>query len=205
MTSKSITLFMSPGSCTTAVHILLKETGVTFSTTSIEVRQGFPAEFLHLNTKGRVPILLMDNEMITETPAIITAIAQLAPEKRLLGKSDLEIVRSYEWFNFLSAELHLQGYFLFYRPHYFSSDETAFASIQEKGLEKVKKCYQIIEERIAAVHALLPFYRWGVANELEMDKYPKYTKAMKQLAKRHSVQEACKDEGIDALRGERLL
>ncbi|KAH7394689.1 hypothetical protein BKA66DRAFT_455535 [Pyrenochaeta sp. MPI-SDFR-AT-0127] len=217
MALKNITLFMSPGSCTTAVHVILYESGVSFSTKSINVREGFSAEFLHLNPKGRVPILHIDNDTITEMPAIMTAIAQLVPEKHLLGKTDLEVVRCYEWFNFLSGELHLQGYFALYRPHYFTSDEKARGSVREKGLEKIKQCYEIIEHKLIGVHAvgddftavdayLLPFYRWGVANGLGMEeRYPKYTRAMKELAKRESVQAACGEEGIDVLAGERIL
>jgi glutathione S-transferase len=207
---------MSPGSCTTAAHILLIESGLSFSTENINVIQGFPAELLHLNPKGRVPILQMDDETVTEMPAIMTAIAKLVPKKNLLGDTDLDIIRCYEWFNFLSGELHLQGYFALYRPQYFTDDATAHDAIRKKALEKIRKSYEIIEERLKGVHAvgnsfsaadayLLPFYRWGNANGFAMEeKYPKYTAIMENLAKKASVVSACETEGIDALVGARL-
>lgn len=215
MTLHELRLFHSPGSCSTAAHVLLEESGLPFSTEVINVMQGFPAEFLHLNPKGRIPFLHMDGETITEMPAIMTAIAQLVPDKKFLGSTNLDIVRSYEWFNFLAGDLHAQGYFTFFRPHYFIDDETVYEEIREKGRGKIERCYTIIEEKLKDVHAvgnafsavdayLLPFYRWGTANEFAMEvKYPKYTKLVENLARMESVRAVCEAEGIDPMFGRR--
>jgi glutathione S-transferase len=215
MTLHEVRLFHSPGSCSTAAHILLKESGLPFSTEVINVMQGFPAEFLNLNPKGRIPFLHMDGETITEMPAIMTAIAQLVPDKKFLGSTNLDIVRSYEWFNFLAGDLHAQGYFTFFRPHYFIDDETAYGEIRKKGRGKIERCYTIIEEKLKGVHAvgnafsavdayLLPFYRWGTANGFAMrEKYTKYTALVVNLAAMESVKAVCEAEGIDPMLGER--
>jgi glutathione S-transferase len=124
-------------------------------------------------------------------------------------------VRSYEWFNFLAGDLHAQGYFTFFRPHYFIDDETVYEEIREKGRGKIERCYTIIEEKLKDVHAvgnafsavdayLLPFYRWGTANEFAMEvKYPKYTKLVENLARMESVRAVCEAEGIDPMFGRR--
>jgi glutathione S-transferase len=215
MTLHEVRLFHSPGSCSTAAHILLKESGLPFSTEVINVMQGFPAEFLHLNPKGRIPFLHMDGETITEMPAIMTAIAQLVPDKKFLGSTNLDIVRSYEWFNFLAGDLHAQGFFTFFRPHYFIDDETAYEEIRKKGRGKIERCYTIIEEKLKGVHAvgnafsavdayLLPFYRWGTANGFAMkERYTKYTSLVENLAAMESVKAVCEAEGIDPMLGER--
>jgi glutathione S-transferase len=215
MAVTELRLFHSPGSCSTAAHILLKESGLPFSTEMINVMQGFPVEFLHLNPKGRVPFLHMNGETITEMPAIMTAIAQLVPDKMFLGSTNLETVRCYEWFNFLAGELHAQGYFTLYRPHYFIDDEAACEHIQEKGRAKIDRCYGIIEEKLEGLHAvgvafsavdayLLPFYRWGTANGFAMkEKYPKYTALVQNLAGMKSIRNVCEVEGIDPIFGGR--
>lgn len=96
MAPNELRLFHSPGSCSTAAHILLKESGLPFSSEIINVMQGFPAKFLHLNPKSRIPFLHMDGETITEMPAIMTAIAQLVRDKKFLGSTNLGTVRCYE-------------------------------------------------------------------------------------------------------------
>ncbi|KAF2849816.1 glutathione S-transferase [Plenodomus tracheiphilus IPT5] len=211
MAPNDLRLFMAPSSCTTAAHILLLESGISFKTEIIDVFKGFPAEYLHLSPKGKVPILHADGETITEMPAIVTAIAQLAPDKHFLGGTNNDIVRSYEWFNFLSGEMHAQGYYALFRPQDFIDDKAAHDAIRQKSREKIARCYGIVEEKLKGVYAvgdafsaadayLLPFYRWGNANGFAMrQKYPKYTALMENLANRESVQSACEKEGINAL------
>jgi glutathione S-transferase len=56
---------MNLHSYNTASHILLLESVVPFSIELVDVLQGFPAEFLHLNPKGKMPFLHMDGKTIT--------------------------------------------------------------------------------------------------------------------------------------------
>ncbi|KAF2469511.1 thioredoxin-like protein, partial [Lindgomyces ingoldianus] len=92
-------LWISPGACSLGPHILFPEAGLDFETVRINAQKGFPAEYAHINPKKRVPILQLGDDIITEAPAIMTWIAQQVPEKHLLGKTSLDIVRMYEWFN----------------------------------------------------------------------------------------------------------
>ncbi len=45
-------------------------------------------EFLKVNPKGRVPALVTEKGTLTETPALLIYIAQLAPEKKLAPLDD---------------------------------------------------------------------------------------------------------------------
>jgi glutathione S-transferase len=210
--AKNIHLYMCPGSCALAVHIILRHSGLPFTTTPISVRYGFPKDLLHLNPKGRVPILIIGNETITEVPAIMTAVSQLVPEKKLLGKTAMEVVRSYEWMNWISGTLHAQAYAALFQPRRFSSDETAHEGIQGKAKEAIKSCYETIEEKLAgkewsvgddftAVDAyLFVFYRWGNGNGFAMNiEYPNYSRMVEKLADMKAVTETVKHEGIDLL------
>jgi glutathione S-transferase len=85
-----IHLYLTPGSCSLAAHIALQETGFAFTTTDLKAARGYPTEHLHINPKGRVPILELDGELITETPAILSTISALVPDRKLLGSTILE-------------------------------------------------------------------------------------------------------------------
>lgn len=86
-----------------ATHILLKETGMEFEGIRIGGKQGLPEDFRKINPKMNVPVLSVNGAVITETPAIMTAISQLSPDRHLFGTTDIEIVKSYEWMNWLSG------------------------------------------------------------------------------------------------------
>jgi len=102
MATPELQLFISPGSCATAAYALFIEFGLPFSTKAINFFKGFPTDALHLNPKGRVPILHINGEIITEMSAITMAIAQLVPDRKFLGDTNMEAIRCYEWFSFLS-------------------------------------------------------------------------------------------------------
>lgn len=207
----SIKLWYSPGACSLAPHILLNEAGVDFETVKLNARTGYPEEFRQTNPKMKVPVLSIDGQIVTENPAIMTAISQLVPDKQLLGKSNLEIVRAYEWMNWLSGTVHGQGFGGVFRAPRFSDDATTHASIKAKSLKNVQDCFATIDSDLKSDHAvgnsftaadayLYVFYRWGVTLGMDMAKtYPKYTSLVVNLVNRKSVQDALKAEEIESL------
>ena len=207
----SIKFWYSPGACSLASHILLNEAGVEFESVELDVHAGYPVEFRHINPKMRVPVLSIDGQTITETPAIMTAISQLAPDKHLLGKTGLEIVRAYEWLNWISGTLHGQAFGGLFRPYRFSDDPTTYESIKAKSLLTVQECFATIDQDLLSEYAvgsdftavdayLYVFYRWGASLGLDMKgKYPKYTRLVVNVVKRQSAQDVLKAEGREAL------
>ncbi|KAK5075751.1 hypothetical protein LTR70_009789 [Exophiala xenobiotica] len=197
----SIKLWYSPGACSLAVHILLKEAGLPFEGISISVRQGAPEALRKINPKMRVPICAIDEQIVTEVPAIMTAIAQLAPERQLLGSSNLNIVQS---------TVHGQAFGGLLRPARYSDDPDMYDAIRKKSWQTVQECFDAIEEKLKGVHAvgngftvvdpyLYVFYRWGASNDgLDMAaRYPKYAKLVGELLERRAVREAVEAEGIE--------
>lgn len=204
-----LNLFLAPGACSLAPHILLREAGLPYTTTTISYSTGFLPEYLKLNPKGKVPFMQMDDAVITETPAIMTAIAQLAPTKHFLGKTNLETVRCYEWMNWLSGTLHGQAFGGLFRPERFVTDAALVGAVSEKARETIAGCYAFIEERLqgktwavgedfSAVDAyLFVFWRWGNMKGFEMrEKYPEYTALVERVAEREKVRETVEEEGV---------
>lgn len=204
-----IHLYFSPGACSVAPHILLHESGVPFTTTALSVKDGFPASFKHINPKLRVPVLTIDDDTVTEAPAIMLAISQLCPDKQLMGGTDLERVRVAEWMNWISGTLHGQGYGGVLRPARYTDDESMHKAIKAKSLKTVEDCYNMIEEKLEGPHAvggrftavdayLYVFYRWG-ANSFPMMNYPKYSALVVELSKRQAFKKTIEVEAISSL------
>jgi len=206
----AIKLWMSPGACSLAPHILLHELGVSFQTVIASTSDGgtLSEEFTRLNPKQRVPVLALDDEVITELPAICTAISSLAPDRQLMGATPLETARVYEWMNWLSGTLHGQGFGGLWRPHRFSDDPDAFEGIMMKAKKTIEECYGMIEGELGGPYSsglaftavdpfLLVFYRWGNRIGAAMkDRYPSYAAFAENLMQRPSVAAAFAAEKI---------
>lgn len=207
-------LWIAPGACSLAPHILLLDVGAEFELVAVDVEKGFPEEHRHVNPKMRVPILQFeDGSVLTEVPAIMTAISQISPGKNVLGRTEMEVNRTYEWFNWLSGTLHTQAFGGFLRPQRFVKDPALYDAVREKGRETISQCFDQIDEKLHGRYAvgdsftavdpyLFVFYRWGNRMGIPMaTRYPNYSKFVLNLATRASVQEALEREGISILGG----
>lgn len=209
-----ITFYYAPGACSLAPHILLQESNLPFTGVSntINAKEStFVSGFATLNPKMRVPVLILDGEVITEVPAIMTAIAGLRPEMHLLGRTEMESIRVYEWMAYLSSALHAHGFGALFRPQRFSDDPSAVNGIRSKARGWIETCFDIIENKLdggpfAVGNALTSvdpylfvFWRWGVDIGFEMEaRWPKYTNVVKNLVGLEAVQKTLELEKIQS-------
>ncbi|KAL4922088.1 hypothetical protein BDW62DRAFT_76993 [Aspergillus aurantiobrunneus] len=212
-----IRFFFAAGACSLGPHILLHEGGLHFTPMPIkrhDTEVEFPPDYHALNPKMRVPVIVVDGEIITEVPAVCTIISQLFPGGKFMGKTPLETVRVYEWLNYLSGTLHATGYGHFFHPWRWttSDDATIHDGIKHKGEEVIIGCLSYIESRLrqdvvfavgdelTVVDAFLyAMYRWTKSAEFDMKPYPKYAKLAEELERRHSVKTALEKEGLQGI------
>jgi glutathione S-transferase len=66
--------------CARASHIALEEAGAKYATVRLDFGAGDQrkAEYLAINPKGRVPALVTERGILTETPAILMFISQMS-------------------------------------------------------------------------------------------------------------------------------
>ena len=83
-------LYYAPGTCALASHIALEEAGADYQAERLNFKanQQQSPEYLTINAKGRVPALVTDRGVITETPAILAYIAQTFPKAQLAPLDD---------------------------------------------------------------------------------------------------------------------
>lgn len=207
-----IKLWYSPGACSLAPHICLRQAGVDFDLIKQKLASdgpSLPEEFRAINPKMQVPVLAIDGETITENPAIMTAIANLAPAKQLLGRTPMETVRVYELLAWLSSAVHSRGYGGLWRPQRFSDDPQVFDILKRKARLFIEECYDQVESQLVGIHAigdsftvadayLFVFWRWGKRIDLNMEKkYPKFTKLASAVLKLKSTRAAMTAEELE--------
>jgi glutathione S-transferase len=104
-------LYFSPGACSLSPHIVLLEAGLDFTSERVDLREKKTAggeDYRAINPKGYVPALALDDGgLLTEGPAIVQYLADLAPAAGLLPPvGDVARYKVVAWLGYISSELH---------------------------------------------------------------------------------------------------
>lgn len=203
------TLYYSPGACSLAPHILLEETGAAYELVEVNVQKGKTqdAQFLAVNPKGRVPVLVVGDEILTEVPAICWHIGAAAPH---LVSADLLLqARVFEWFNWLSGTLHAVAFGGKWRPQRFVTTPDLYQDVQHRADQNLEDGFRYIEERLAdrewAVGReygivdpyLFVFYNWAHSVGVDVrSSYPAWHAHAQRVLARPAVRRALEQEGF---------
>ena len=101
-------LFYAPQTCATVPYITLTEAGADFSTIDLNSRTGDlkKPEFLKLNPKHKVPVLVIDGEPLTENVAIQIWIARNFPQAKLLPADPMKEVKAISIMAWCASGIH---------------------------------------------------------------------------------------------------
>src|ERR1700746_1011238 len=137
-------LYYAPGTCALASHIALEEAGADYKAERIDFKanQQQSPEYLKINAKGRVPALVTERGVITETPAILAYIAQTFPKAKLAPTDDAFAFAQVQSFNnYLCATVHVahahKG-----RGYRWASDESSFADMKRTLPKSMAGCVE---------------------------------------------------------------
>ncbi|KAK4504305.1 hypothetical protein PRZ48_005221 [Zasmidium cellare] len=146
----TIKLYYFPMACSIAPHLLLEDSGLPYESIKHNFRDAAAREEYAktVNPKGQVPALSIDGKVITEIPAILTAISQLAPEKKYLGD---DVVRFYEWIGYLGSAVHAKAFGAVFAPFKVIDDAGAHEAAKAKGKENSKAALAFIEGNLKEV------------------------------------------------------
>lgn len=141
-------LYYSPGSCALASHITLAEAGADYKATRIDFAKGEQnsPDYLAINPKGRVPALITDDGILTETPAILTYIADRFPAAKLTPTGNaFAFARVQEFNSYLCSTVHVNHAHRS-RGKRWADDPAALAEMTRKVPETVLAAVQLIED-----------------------------------------------------------
>ena len=104
-------LYFSPGACSLAPHIVLREAGLTPTLVKVDLashRSADGTDFHAIAPKGQVPLLeLDDGTRLSEGPVIAQYIADQANATTLMPAAGTpQRYRVMEWQNFVTSDLH---------------------------------------------------------------------------------------------------
>lgn len=148
-----LTFYMTPGSCTTGIHILLEELEELFSVELVNLMAGdqhTPA-YRQLNPKGSIPMLKLDGgQVLTEFEAIACWLAWSHPKAQLLPQDPLSAAKALELMCYAVSTLHMQAFARIFTPERFSVDGSApLEAIKAEGERRVKEGFDILSQQLA--------------------------------------------------------
>jgi glutathione S-transferase len=140
-------LYYAPGTCALASHIALEEVGADYRAERLDFKnnQQNSPEYLAINPKGRVPALVTDHGVLTETPAILAFIAQAFPQAKLAPFGDAFRFAEVQAFNsYLCSTVHVAHAHKM-RGARWATEETSFADMKRMIPKTVGACFALIE------------------------------------------------------------
>ena len=140
-------LYYAPGTCALASHLALEQAGADYEAIRIDfsVNEENSPEYLQVNPKGRVPALVTDEGILTETPAILQFIAQSYPEAGLAPLDDrFQMARMNAFNSYLCSTVHVAHAHRM-RGHRWADDPQAIEAMKKKVPQSVGDAFAIIE------------------------------------------------------------
>jgi glutathione S-transferase len=144
--------YMTPGSCSTGIHILLEELELPFEVYLVNLMAGdqHKPEYLAINPKATIPTLVKnDGAAITEFQAIAWWLARSYPKAKLLPEAlDAEIL-VLEALDYVVGTIHGQGYTRIFTTNNYCSNEAEHEQIKQRGYEIVSKGLSLMNDLLA--------------------------------------------------------
>ena len=198
-------LYFTPGACSMAPHIGLREAGLTFDLEQVDLgtkKTKSGADYTKINAKGYVPALQLDNgDVLTEAPVILQYIGDQKPDSGLVPKAGtMERYRTQEWLNFVTSELH-KGFGALFNPK--TPEDYRPVALERIGtrLDFLAKQLDgkpyLMGDKFSAPDAyLFTVLSWAPHLKISLDKWPTLGAYLGRVGARPQVQAALKAEGL---------
>lgn len=195
-------LYNSPGSCSSASHIALLESGEKFEVVKIDLQgdRKLPdgRSLTDINPKNYVPVLeLEDGSYLTENIAVLLYIADQNPEAGLAPRSDTTArYHLLEWLAFVNSEVH-KSLGMFFNPK-------LPAEMRPLITANLDKRYAYVDKRLSGSRFLMGdqftvadaylfiVSRWAPGVKYDMSNYANVKAWQKRVGDRESVKKALK-------------
>ena len=199
--------FMTPGSCTTGIHILLEELELVFEAELVNLLNGDhkTAEFIALNPKSSIPMLVTDDDrVITEFQSIAYWLAKAYPKAGLLSDNLDDEVSIMEMMDYVVATVHMQGFARIFTTDKFAVNEADYEQVKLQGREIIDEAFAVINTLLAgrdyvvkkfsvADAALFYVEFWADKSDITLPEYCQHH--YETMLKRPVVRQVLAEEG----------
>ena len=206
----SLKLFFAPGACSFVPHAMLELAGAEFEPVSVKLHKGEQrsAEYLAMNPRGQVPVLVDGGEVITQIVTILLHLDAKLPEAGILPASGMARTRALETLTWMNNTVHPTFTHVF-MPQKFTDDEAAQNAIRGFAVARYRELLGEIEtlaaqaapwmagEKPGALDAYaLTLLRWGGYAGIDPTDFPKTWDLAQRFAALPAVARAVEREKL---------
>ena len=193
-------LFWASGTCALASHIALEDAGAKYETVKLNFVEGDQRkpDYLKVNAKGRVPALISERGILTETPAILAWIALTYPQAWLVPSDPFDFAVAQAFNSYLCSTVHPAHA---HRPRAarWSDDAAAQETMKAKVPQNMSDCFTLIENDLlqgpwvmGAAYSICDPYLytisgWLAADGVDIAKFPRVHDHYKRMGERPAV------------------
>ncbi|MDZ4130239.1 MAG: glutathione S-transferase family protein [Hydrogenophaga sp.] len=142
----TLKLFFAPGACSFVPHAMLELAGAAFEPVSVKLHKGEQRspEYLALNPRGQVPVLVDGGEVVTQIVTILLHLDAQFPEAGILPASGMARTRALQTLTWMNNTVHPTFTHVF-MPQKFTDDEAAQKAIRGFAIERYRELLGEIE------------------------------------------------------------
>ena len=198
-------LYYSPGACSLAPHIVLREAGLPFTLERVDTAKHITADgadYYAINPKGQVPLLeLDDGQRLSEGPVIAQFVAERAADTTLVpAAGSMARYRVIEWQNYITSELH-KGFTPLFNSQLDAAAKATLAALLRKKYEWVNSrlsdsTFLTGDSFTAADAYLFAVSAWAKYVALDLSDLRHLQRFMADVSTRPAVREAMQAEGL---------
>jgi glutathione S-transferase len=199
--------YMTPGSCTTGIHILLEEIDKPFEAYIVNLPAGdqYKPNYVAINPKSTIPTLVRDDgTALTEFQAIAWWLARSNPKLRLMPEDLIGETLVIETMDYIVGTIHMQGFARIFTTANFTPSKADFDAVRTRGREIVDKGFMVINDVLAAKEYVADtfsiadaalFYVEFWADKLKIELPPNCLAHYRRMLTRPTVQRVLREEG----------
>jgi glutathione S-transferase len=202
-------LYMTPGSCSTGIHIILEELGEIFEAHVINLPAGdhFKPDYVAINPKSTIPTLVRrDDTALTEVPAIAYWLARTHPGAELWPQDIDGEARLVEAMAYIVGTIHGQGFARIFATSSFARNPAEHETVRALGRDIVGKGFAILNDALAGKAYLagnfsvadpILFYVEFWADKLSIPLPIDLAAHYRRMLARPAVQQVLREEGYN--------
>jgi len=204
-----LTLYYAPRSSALAAHIVLEEIDATYDSVLINTTDGgvTAPDYLRINPKGRVPALETPTGVVTESPAILTYLAETFPQASLMPSGIGDRARAHEINAYLCATVHV-AFAHAKRGTRWAHSPEAVADLRAKAPHVLAQTVTLVEERyiegpfvFGAQYSICDPYvflahRWLIQLGVDLAAFPRLVAHRDVMLARPATQRALAIHGL---------
>jgi len=206
--------YMTPGSCSTGIHILLEELGLVFEAYLVNLLAGdqYKPDYLAINPRATIPTLVRkDGIPLCDFISIAWWLGRTHPKSGLMPATINDEARALEMMNHVIHGVHGQGFARIFTSEKFTLDDGDQQAVQAQGREMACKDFAIINNKLSEHLFVLDqfsiadcalFYVEFWADRIDIPLPENCAAHYRKMLKRPIVRQVLQEEGYaSALRG----